>query len=316
MEFSYKAQAKTGDILEGVVDAKDEDMAVNILHGKGYIVLTLDPIKSDIFSTDLNQIFSVISSKDIVIFTRQLSTLIDADMPLNEGLRTLAQQAEKPNLQAVISDISEMVEGGSSLSSAFSKYPKLFSQFYVKLVQSGEISGKMQDSLLFLADHMERSRSINSKMKGALAYPAFIVFAMTVVGAIMTIYVLPQLLDILKEADVAELPLTTTVLIMFTDFINSYLVLLIVLFVAAVVMLVYYTRTDKGRVWLDNVKIRIPALGGVVRSLYLARIAESLSTLIKSGIPILETMKITADLVGNSLYRDILLNAEVLICIV
>lgn len=310
MEFTYKAKDQNREIIQGTIDAPDENTAVDILHSKGYVVLSLTPLKKDVLRLDLNEVFSKPRVKDIVVFTRQLSTLVDADMPISEGLRTLARQMEKPTFSKIISEISEAVEAGSSLSDALSKYPRLFSPFYIKLVQSGEVSGKLHESLLYLAEYLERSQSINSKIKGALAYPTFVVFALVVVTLIMVIYVLPQLLTIFEEAGIKDLPLTTRILIWVTTFVNTYLYYLIL----AVLTLVYsgwtYIRTSAGKAWLDNVKINFPSLGIVVRNLYLARIAESLSTLIKAGIPILDAIKITSDLVGNENYRKIMLAAE------
>lgn len=310
MEFNYKARDPNGEILEGTIDAPDESVAVDILHSKGYTVLSLTPLKKDIFKTDLNLIFSRPTTKDVVIFTRQLSTLVDADMPLAEGLRTLARQMEKPNFKKIITEVSEAVEAGSSLSNALSQHSKLFSSFYIKLVQSGEVTGKLHESLLYLADYLERSRGITTKIRGALAYPAFIVFALIIVTLIMVIYVLPQLLTIFEEAGTVQLPLTTRILIWTTGFINNYLYYLI----TSALVLIYlgwaYIVTPAGKEWLDNAKIKFPSIGIVIRNLYLARIAESLSTLIKAGVPILDSLEITADLVGNTNYKKIILEAE------
>lgn len=310
MDFAYKIKDPSGEIVQGTVDAPDENSAVDILHSKGYLVLSLTPLKKDPFSSDINEIFSRPRVKDVVIFTRQLSTLIDADMPISEGLRTLAKQTEKPTFRKIISEVSEAVEAGSSLSNALSKYPKLFSSFYIKLVQSGEVSGKLHESLLYLADYLEKSRGINSKIRGALAYPTFVVFALIVVTLIMVVYVLPQLLTIFKEAGVEDLPLTTRMLIWITTFINTYLYYLIIAVFALIYMGWTYIGTLAGKAWLDNAKINFPSLGIVIRNLYLARIAESLSTLIRSGIPILDAIKITSDLVGNENYRKIMLATE------
>src|SRR3989344_2592021 len=149
MEFNYKAKTQSGEIIEGTVDAPDENAAVDILHNKRYVVLSLTPLKKNIFRADINLVLSKPGTKDIVIFTRQLSTLVDADMPLAEGLRTLAKQAEKPVFRKIITEVSEDVEAGSSLSGALSKHPKLFSIFFVRLVQSGEVTGKLHESLLY-----------------------------------------------------------------------------------------------------------------------------------------------------------------------
>ena len=310
MEFNYQVKTGAGTVSGGVIDAPSEDSAVSILHGKGYTVLSLVPVSKNIFAVDLNKSLSRVSTKDLLAFPRQLATLIEADMPLAEGLRTLSQQVEKPALKKVVMEIAQMVEGGSTLSNALAAHGNMFSSFYVKLVQTGEISGKLQSSLLYLADYLERSQSINSKIKGALAYPAFVVSALLVVTIIMVVYVLPQLLSVFKDSGITELPITTRMLMAVTNFINAYLYELVIGFVVAVVAFVRFVKTPKGKAWLDNAMIHAPSLGVVVRNLYLARIAESLSTLIKSGISILEGIHITAELVGNENYRAIMLEAE------
>jgi len=310
MNFKYKIKTQTGEILDGAVEAPDENVAVTTLQSKGYTILSLEATDKGLLSADLSKYLSKISNKDVVLFTRQLSTLIDADMPLAEGLRTLAKQVEKPNFKKILTDVSEAVESGQALSAALAAHPDLFGTFYIKLVQSGEVSGKLHESLLYLADYMERSQSINSKIKAALAYPAFVVFALLVVTGIMVVYVLPQLLSIFKDIGDVELPITTRALIWITSFVNKYLIFLATFFIALIVGSWKYIGTPSGKAWLDNLKITMPALGMVVRSLYLARISESLSTLIKSGIPILDALHITSELVGNLNYQNVLLDAE------
>ena len=310
MNFKYKIRTQTGEILEGAVEAPDESVAVSTLQSKNYVILSLEAADKGALSADISKYFSKTSNKDVVLFTRQLSTLIDADMPLAEGLRTLAKQVEKPVFKKIISDVSESVESGQALSVSLAAHPELFGSFYIKLVQSGEVSGKLHESLLYLADYLERSQSINSKIKAALAYPAFVVFALLLVTGIMVVYVLPQLLSIFKDIGDVQLPLTTRMLIWVTAFVNKYLFFLIVFVLAFIVSFGRYIGTPSGKAWLDNVKITMPSLGVVVRSLYLARISESLSTLIKSGIPILDALHITSELVGNLNYQKILLDAE------
>src|SRR3989344_2735661 len=309
-EFSYQAKTREGHIVQGIVDSPNQNLAVDILHGKGYVVLSLEQVQGSLMEFDINNIFSRPNSRDLAIFTRQLSTLIDADMPLSEGLRTLAKQVEKNSFKKIISEVVESVEGGSLLSAALSQYPNLFSGFYIKLIQSGEVSGKLHESLLYLADYVEHSQAINSKLRGALTYPAFIIFALGVVTIIMVTFVLPQLLGIFEEVGAVDLPITTRVLIWFTNFVNSNLILMGMATFILTFVIVYFIRTPDGKIWLDDVKIKIPSLGGVIRNLYLARMAESLTTLMKSGIPILDALRITADLVGNNVYRNIILEAE------
>ena len=309
-EFSYQAKTREGHIVQGIVDAANQGAAVDVLHGKGYIILSLDPFQQGVLEFDVNNIFSRPNSRDIAIFTRQLSTLIDADMPLSEGLRTLAKQVEKPSFRKVISEVAESVEGGSLLSAALSQYPKLFSDFYVKLVQSGEVSGKLHESLLYLADYVERSQALTSKLKGALTYPAFIIFSLLVVSILMATFVLPNLLAIFEEVGDIELPITTKILIWVVNFTNAYIIQSAIIITFTIAIFVYFMGTPEGKEWFDNVKIKIPSLGPVIRNLYLARMAESLTTLMRAGIPILDSLKITSDLVGNKVYKKIMLDAE------
>jgi len=310
MKFKYEGKNNAGQIVQGDIDAPSEDSAISILHTKQLVVLSLTPIAQDLFSKDLNMVLSRVKTKDIVVFTRQLSTLIEADMPLAEGLRTLAQQSEKPGLKKVVMEVAATVEAGSSLSAALAAHPKLFTSFYIKLVQAGEVTGKLEGSLLYLADYLEESQGINSKIRGALTYPAFVVSALIIVGLIMGVYVLPQLLSVFKDSGVTDLPLTTRMLMWVTDFLNNYFYYIFVTIVIGGILLYRFLRTAEGKSWRDNLLVNLPGLGVVVRNLYLARVSESLSTLIKSGISILDAIQITADLVGNENYRLIMLAAE------
>ncbi len=310
MEFSYQAKTQSGEVLEGKIEAPNENAAVEILHGKGFMVFSLEPVQRGFLLSDLNQIFAKPKTKDVVIFTRQLSTLVEADMPLAESLRTLAHQVGKASFRKIIDDVANAVEGGSALSAALAEYPKLFSPFYIKLVRSGEVSGKLQDSLSYLADYLERSQGISSKIRGALAYPIFVVGAMIVVMIIMAVYVLPNLLVIFKESGVTELPLPTRMLIGFTDFMNAYLWYLLAVAAGGTALFWRYIHTERGRALFDDIKLRVPIFGKILKNLYLARISESLATLIKADISILDAIKITSDLVGNISYQQILLEAE------
>ena len=310
MEFKYEGKNTGGSIVEGIIDAPSQDAAITILHTKQLVVLSLVPYKKDIFSKDLNQVLSRIATKDVVVFTRQLSTLIEADMPLAEGLRTLSQQVEKPGLKKIVAEVAAAVEGGSSLSAGLAMHPKVFTTFYIKLVQAGEVTGKLQSSLLYLADYMERSQSINSKIRGALVYPAFVVSALVIVGLIMAVYVLPQLLGVFKDSGITDLPLSTRVLMATTSFFNDYIYYILAVLILGGTWLYKFLKTPGGKAFRDNLLVTTPGLGTVVQNLYLARIAESLSTLIKSGISILDAIKITSELVGNENYRLIMIAAE------
>ncbi|MEX1064187.1 MAG: type II secretion system F family protein, partial [Candidatus Paceibacterota bacterium] len=310
MDFIYQAKNQQGELVEGKVEAPSEDQAVNVLHQRNLVILSLDVARRGLFERDLASAFSRPNQKDVVLFTRQLATIVEADIPLVEGLHTLERQAEKPSFKKIISDVANSIEGGATLSVALNEHEKVFGTFYVSLVRAGEVAGKIQTSLLYLADYLERSASLNSKIKGALAYPAFVLFAMVVVTIILMTTVLPQLLTIIEDAGIQDIPISTQILIQVTEFFNRYIILIIALLIFLVLGLFSYIKTPAGREWFDNLKIRIPQFGRVTRNVYLARIAETLSTLIKAGVPILESLEITGDIVGNSIYKAILLEAR------
>lgn len=310
MRFSYRVRTKENRTIQGFVESPDEATAADLLQQRGYIILELAPEKSGVFARDLNQLFSKPKTKDVVAFTRQLSTLVEAQVPLAQAIRTLAQQTEKLSFAKIITDVADEIEGGSSISEAFGKFPGLFSAFFVKIVKAGEISGRLKDSLLYLADYLERSQAITSKVKNALAYPAFIIFAMVLVSGIMTVYVLPQLLVIFEEQGVEALPITTRALIFVTDLVNDYLIFWVVGAVILIVGLIQWARTADGKKTIGIYQIQVPLFGKILRNLYLARIAENMSTLIKSDIAILDALRVTADIVDNPVYSGILLDAE------
>ena len=310
MEFAYEAKTTTGDLLEGKIEAPNEKLAVDILHNKGYMVVTLSEIKKGVFAIDISRLLTRTSSKDIVVFTRQLATLVDADMPILESLRTLSEQTEKQAFKETIENIAKYVESGSTLSTALNNYPRLFSSFYVNLTRSGETSGKLHDSLIYLANYLEKSQELNSKVKGAMAYPAFIMVAMTIVAFIMAIWVLPNLLSIFQEVGNVQLPLTTRMLIAVTGFVNKFYYIIIAAVIIGPAYAYRFIKTPRGQVWFDNFVINVPYFGKIIRNFYLARISEGLATLIKSGIPILDSFRITANIVGNNNYKQIILEAE------
>src|SRR3989344_689330 len=310
MEFKYKAKGGNGDMLEGVIEAPDEDAAVNILHSRGYTILSLNKINTDIFSVDIDRVFNRPGNKDVVVFARQLATLVDADMPLLESLRTLTQQTEKASFREILDMVSKYVEGGSTLSQALGHFPNLFSDFYVNLVKYGESSGKLHDSLIYLAGYLEKSRELNSKIKNALSYPVFVICSLVLVSFVMTVWVLPNLLTIFEEVGVTDLPITTRGLIFITKVVNKYFYLIILLAIAIIGYLTYYIKTPRGKEWLDNMKINNPILGPIARNFYLSRASESLATLTKAGLPIIDSLNITANIVGNSNYQKVILQSR------
>jgi len=309
MRYTYQAQ-QNGKATEGVIEAPNENSALSTLQEKGFLVTSLEPERTSILSGDIGKFFRKPKTADVVAFTRQLATLVEAQVPLAQSIRTLAKQSEKPTFTRVINEVADDVEGGSALSQAFGQHPKLFSTFYVKIIRSGEVSGRLQQSLLYLADYLERNQAIASKVRNALAYPAFVIFAMVAVSLVMVIYVLPQLLTIFEESGAVDLPVTTRALITITNFANDYLILILGGIILIVGGVWAWARGAEGKRALDTYKLKVPIFGKIMRNLYLARIAENMGTLVKSDIAILDALRVTADVVDNQVYEAIMLEAE------
>ncbi len=293
----------------GEITAASEEAATALLQKMGFFITSLEETAEiPLFSKKI-RLFSRISRKDIVLFSRQLSILISSDVPLVESLRTLSSQVKNPDFKDKILEISEEVEGGTAFSDALSHHPKNFSAFFVNLVKSGEASGKLSQVLSYLAEHLERDYYLTSKIKGAMAYPAFVLFTLLIVLVIMVIFVLPQLIAVLKESG-AQIPLITRILIFVIEFLRTKGWIILIFLVPGTIFAWRWRNTPKGKEFFDKTFIRFPLIGGFLKMVYLSRIAESLSTLLAGGISITRTLEITADVVGNATYKEIILKTR------
>ena len=310
MKFNYQARTAEGVVQTGTVEAPSQDVAVETLHRHGLIILEITQEKAGFvlsLSAEL-PFFNKVKNQDIVIFSRQLAVLFDAQVPLVQALRTLADQAP-PALKRIVMELASGVDSGTAFSQSLEKFPKVFSFFYVSVVRAGEASGRLQEVLNYLADHEERSYDLNKKVKGALTYPIFVVSALVIVGAVMMIFVVPQLTSVLEESG-QELPFLTKIIISLSDFMRSYWWTGL-LAIGAIVGGIWYALQNKtGQDYWDKIKLHIPIFGGIFRKVYLARFSENLGTLIKGGIPIIQSLTITADVVGNVVYKDIILKSR------
>lgn len=311
MNFFFNAKDQNGTLVQGTIDAPSEEQAVNLLQQKNLFIISLEEIERGIAKKDLLDFFNKPKRKDVVVFTRQLATLIGADVPLLEALVTLSSQTDKDSFKKVINTVVASVEGGASLSLALSEHSDVFDKFYVNLVKVGEASGKMQETLNYLADYLEHNAELVKKIRGALMYPAFVVGLMIVVVAFLMTSVVPQLLAAVVQSGVTELPLATRILLAVSSAFTKFGALTLIFVAAFSVAIYYYLQSPDGKYRFDHLKISIPRFGKIVLSFYLSRIAETLSTLIKSGVPILESLAITADVVGNQFFEGVLTEAKI-----
>lgn len=308
MLFDYKATTKEGVPQEGSIDAPNLDMAINALQKRGLIVLNVkDQARPPWWSANLD-IFTRIKNRDVVILSRQIATLFEAKVSVLQTFRLLAAESSNQVLRRKLTEITDDIKGGVSISDAMVKHPEIFSNFYVSMVRSGEESGKLSETFNYLADYLDRTYEMTSKAKNALIYPMFVVLSFVAVMVLMLTFVIPRLSEILEETG-QELPIYTRVVVGFSDLIINYGFFLLVLLIIVTIFLLRYLPTPAGQMSLSRFKLAIPYLGNLYRKFYLARIADNMNTLITSSVSMVRTLEITADVVGNEVYRQIFLEA-------
>jgi len=305
MKFSYKTRDKEGGIKAGTVVAVDQVRAEQLLEENGLTIISLE-VKESNFLEQINPFGKSVTNKDLVLFSRQLATLISARVPIIQSLRILEDQITNKYLLTIIHDLISSVENGQSLSLALGKYDKVFGTVYTSLVKSGEVSGSLDKSLVYLADQLEKDYELRAKVKSAMTYPVFVLSALFVVGVLMFKFVLPNLTSVLKEQG-GTLPPISVALISFTEFFNKFWWLVIMAVFGLILGSKFYISTTGGRYRWDRLKISLPIIGDIFKKIYLARFARNLSTLVIGGIPIIKSLQIVSDIVNNVIYRDIIL---------
>src|SRR3989344_915858 len=303
--FRYRAKDELNQTTEGIVQAATTDVAAELLRDQGLTILGLEEERRDLLQRSL-KIFNRVRSKDIVIFSRQLSVIVSAAIPLVQGLRILVNQLERPVLRSAISEVADDVEGGAKLSSALSRHPEMFSNFYVSIVRSGETSGKLDEIMNYLADQSEKDYDLQSKMRGAMIYPAFIFGGLILVGILMMVFVVPELTGILQETG-AQLPLTTRILIAVSDFLRNQWWLVAGIIGAIIIGLQIFLRTPNGQEAWSRFLLRLPIFGPLLQKIILVRFSQSLNTLLSGGVVLSKSLRIVADIVDNTVYKALML---------
>ncbi|MBR3137872.1 type II secretion system F family protein [Candidatus Saccharibacteria bacterium] len=298
--FNYKAKEKeTGKILKGTIQAENEQTAGRLLIEQGYIPQSVVEEGTGLFGGKGH-----VTGKDRIMFTRQLSTLIGAGLPLATSLRTVAEQTQGKAMKIVVEEILVNVESGKTLFDSFSQYPDIFNGVYLALIKAGETSGTLDLALKRLADQEEKDAAMMSKIKGALVYPAIILVVIIAVLAFMMIMVVPQVKDLYEDMG-EELPGLTQFLVNLSDFFGNFW-WLVALVIAAFVGAIWYAvkKTPIGRRIADSFKLSVPIFGGLFRKLYVSRFARTAEMMLATGVPMLDSVKIAIDATNNVVVED------------
>ncbi|MCA9363220.1 type II secretion system F family protein [Candidatus Kaiserbacteria bacterium] len=309
MLFTYKAVDPNNIQREGTVEAPSVDAAISAVQKRGYTLVAIDETGQSEGLMDLMNIelsfFQSISNKEVVILSRQIATLFQAQVSPLRIFRLLSAEVENPQLQFVLNQVVEDLQGGAAISKALSNHPKVFSSFYVNLVKAGEESGSLEKSFDYLADYLDRQYEVISKARNALVYPAFVVAIFIAVMGMMLTLVIPNIAKILVDSG-QELPIYTKLVIALSDFMVNYIGVILIILAGAGVALWRFSLTEVGRRAIDEFMISVPYLGDLQRKLILTRICDNMATMLSSGISIVQALEVTSDVVDNRVYKEII----------
>jgi len=308
--FTYTALDEQGAKREGTIDAVNVDVAISALQRRGLIISSIDSAEPKQAWTLQSKValFNGIKGSDIVMLSRQMTTLFESQVSALRAFQLLAAEARTPKLADVLSSIASDIQSGSQISSALSKHPNVFSSFYVNMVRAGEEAGKLDETFAFLADYLDRNYEISSKAKNALIYPAFIIATFVVVIVLMMTLVIPRLAIMLTEVGQA-VPVYTRIIIGMSELLVDYAFLWVVFIIAGGGFLFRFAKTKAGSEMFSRARLQVPVIGGIYKKLYLSRIADNLSTMLKSGIQILRGLEITGTVVEDPTYERVMTEA-------
>ena len=307
-KYDYEARdSASNKIVKSVVQADSENAAAKLLTSQGFVPLKIE-LQDD--KTSFFAKFSGrITTKDRVVFTRQLATLIGAGLPLAQSLRTVQEQTTNKRMQEIVQEIISDVEGGKSLSDSFAKHPEAFNKVYVALISAGETSGTMDDSLKRLAAQQEKEAAMMSKIRGAMMYPSIVLVVIILVIGFMLFTVVPQVEGLYRDLN-KGLPFVTLMMIKVANFFSSLWWLVILAMIIGGYFLVQYLKTEQGIRTKDIFKLNVPMFKGMFRKMYMARFARTGQVLLSTGVPMLDMLRITSDAVNNVIISESILRAS------
>jgi type IV pilus assembly protein PilC len=298
-KFNYQAKdTSTNKVVRATVQADSESAAAKLLIAQGFTPLDIQEIDEN--GSFFGRLTNRITTKDRVVFTRQLATLIGAGLPLSQSLRTVLEQTENKRLQGVIEDIIASIEGGKSLSESFAKHPEVFDHVFLALIAAGETSGTLDESLTRIAAQQEKDAATMSKIRGALTYPIIVLVVIFGVLAFMLFTVVPQVEKLYHDLR-KTLPFITQIMVSAADFFTHFWWLVIILAGIGIYFFLQFLKTENGINFKDNFKLNVPLFGKMFRKLYMARFARTGQTLLATGVAMLDMLRITSESVNNSI---------------
>ncbi len=308
MLFNYKSIDQAGAEKVGSIDAVNVDIAIASLQRRGLVITTIHEQSTGSFLNMNIALFDRVSNKDIVILSRQLATLFQAQVSALRIFRLLSEENENKVLAKHLTEVADDLQSGSSISASLAKHGKVFSEFYVNMVKAGEESGKLDETFNYLADYLDRTYELVTKARGALIYPAFVIFTFVTVMVLMFTLVIPKISAILTDSG-QEVPFYTKIVLGISNFFVSYGFIMLGVLIIGGFFLIKYIRTKEGAMVFDRVKLSVPYVSTLFRKLYLSRLADNMNTMLLSGIPMIRALELTSSVISNSVYNKIINDA-------
>ncbi len=307
-QFNYKAKAITGNISQGVIEAPDIRSAAERLRSKKLIVLEISEAKKKVA---LDSLFKPkVKTKDLCIFSRQLATLVTSGIPIVQGLSILQEQLTNPTFKEIITKVKEDIEAGISIADAMKKHPSVFSELYVSMVHAGEVGGILDVILDRLSSYLESAEELKGKIKGAMTYPVVVAIIAVGAAAFMLTGVIPQFANIFKEIGV-QLPLPTRIMLALSDFVQKNILYLILVPIGAFIGFKQaLNRIPKFRLNFDAFKLKLPVFGDMIRKMSIAKFTRTFGTLVRSGVPIIQSLETVAKTSGNKVIEKAINEAK------
>lgn len=308
MLFTYEAITNTGEKKNGTIDASSKDSAISSLQRRGLIVSFVKEEDTKQGILHLSFFERKVKMKDVVIMSRQISTLFESQVSALKAFNLLASNTENPALVKVLNTISTDIQSGVSISEALSRHPDVFSVFYVNMIRAGEESGKLTQTFSYLAEYLDRQYQLTSKTKNALIYPSFVIGVFFVVMILMFTFIVPRLAVIINESGQA-IPLSTKIVFALSSLLINYGIFIAIGVCLFGLYIYKMTKSDTGKKYLDKLKITVPVFKNIYIKLYLSRISDNMDTMLSSGITIVRAIELTSVVVGNRVFEDLMKDA-------
>lgn len=309
MRFNFKAKNDEGSLKEGSVEAMSWEAAAQILEKNGLTPISIrEEKRASGLVGGFGKWLEGVNQKELVTFFQQLSTLIEARVPIVSALDTIAEQLTNRYFKIIVAEMSDDIEDGMPFSEALERHPDVFSPLTISMVRAGEVSGSLQKSITYVAENIERNYQLMTRIRGALYYPVFVLSVASLVGFLVVTFILPKITIIIKDMKVV-VPWYTTVLITIGDFMSAYWPAVLMTVLAAVGAFIYYIRTDSGKREWEIIVLKLPIIGILARDIYITRFSENLSALLNGGIPVVRALMIASEVVGNQVFAKIIMKA-------